>query len=293
MKMKKTNAEGFASNKAINKEYDTGSSYWAVIERYPLLSAEEEKELAEKISEGNKEAREAMIKSNLRLVVSVAWKYINRGLPLMDLIQEGNIGLIKAVEKYDLTRRTKFSTHATWWIREAIIRALAEKVRIIRVPEHMTYAIKRYYSAKYVLMQELGGEDPSIEQIAEYMKISVDKVKEIRSCAKDAISYDMWLGEDENASMIDFIPDNSLETADDSVDTEELPKVVAATLSAREWNILVLRKTLPYGFRADPDNPEVTEKLLSLKPEDTKRMTMKEIGSLYGRKNAFNTFWRN
>ena len=223
--------------------------YLREIGRIPLLSFEEELELAKKILEDDEEAKQKLAESNLRLVVSIAKKYVGRGMLFLDLIQEGNMGLIKAVEKFDYTKGFKFSTYATWWIRQAITRAIADQARTIRIPVHMVETINKLIRTSRHLLQILGRE-PSPEEIAEEMEISVEKVMEIQKIAQDPVSLETPIGEEDDSHLGDFIPDDESPAPHDSAAytllKEQLEEVMA-TLTPREAKVLKLRFGLEDG----------------------------------------------
>ena len=217
--------------------------YLKEIGKVPLLSAGEEVELAIKMSEGDEDAKCRMAEANLRLVVSIAKRYVGRGMLFLDLIQEGNLGLIKAVEKFDYTKGYKFSTYATWWIRQAITRAIADQARTIRIPVHMVETINKVIRVSRQLLQELG-HDPSAEEIAEEMGIPVDKVRDILKIAQEPVSLETPIGEEEDSHLGDFIPDEDAsepsEAASFSLLKEQLMEVLE-TLTPREKKVLELR----------------------------------------------------
>ena len=217
--------------------------YLKEIGKVPLLSAGEEVELAIKMSEGDEDATRRMAEANLRLVVSIAKGYVGRGMLFLDLIQEGNLGLIKAVEKFDYTKGYKFSTYATWWIRQAITRAIADQARTIRIPVHMVETINKVIRVSRQLLQELG-HDPSAEEIAEEMGIPVDKVRDILKIAQEPVSLETPIGEEEDSHLGDFIPDEDAsepsEAASFSLLKEQLMEVLE-TLTPREKKVLELR----------------------------------------------------
>ena len=219
------------------------------IGKIPLLTAEEEAMYAKKMSEGDKHAKEVLIESNLRLVVSIAKRYIGRGMHLLDLIQEGNLGLIKAVDKFDFDKGFKFSTYATWWIRQAITRSIADQARTIRIPVHMVETINRLIRTSRHLLQK-NGKEPSPEEIAEEMEISVDKVREIMKVAQEPISLETPIGEEEDSNLGNFIPDDDepspSEQAADVLLREQIEEVLA-TLTPREAKVLKLRFGLVDG----------------------------------------------
>lgn len=223
--------------------------YLREIGRIPLLNFEEELELAEKVLEGNEEAKQKLAESNLRLVVSIAKKYVGRGMLFLDLIQEGNMGLIKAVEKFDYKKGYKFSTYATWWIRQAITRAIADQARTIRIPVHMVETINKLIRTSRHLLQILGRE-PTPEEIAEEMEIPVEKVMEIQKIAQDPVSLETPIGEEDDSHLGDFIPDDESPAPHDSAAytllKEQLEEVMS-TLTPREAKVLKLRFGLEDG----------------------------------------------
>ena len=222
---------------------DPVKMYLKEIGKVNLLTAEEEVELAMRMSQGDKEAKRKMAEANLRLVVSVAKRYVGRGMLFLDLIQEGNLGLIKAVEKFDYTKGYKFSTYATWWIRQAITRAIADQARTIRIPVHMVETINRVMRISRQLLQELG-HDPSPEEIAEDMGMPVEKVREILKIAQEPVSLETPIGEEEDSHLGDFIPDEDAsepaEAASFALLKEQLSDVLG-TLTPREEKVLRLR----------------------------------------------------
>ena len=217
--------------------------YLKEIGKVPLLTPEEEQDLAKRMAEGDEEAKRRMAEANLRLVVSIAKRYVGRGMLFLDLIQEGNLGLIKAVEKFDYTKGYKFSTYATWWIRQAITRAIADQARTIRIPVHMVETINKVIRVSRQLLQELG-HDPSAEEIAAEMNMPVDKVRDILKIAQEPVSLETPIGEEEDSHLGDFIPDEGAsepsEAASFSLLKEQLMEVLD-TLTPREKKVLELR----------------------------------------------------
>ena len=236
--------------------------YLKEIGKVPLLSAEEEQELAEKMSLGDEDAKKRLSEANLRLVVSIAKRYVGRGMLFLDLIQEGNLGLIKAVEKFDYQKGFKFSTYATWWIRQAITRAIADQARTIRIPVHMVETINKLIRVSRQLLQELG-RDPYPEEIAKEMNMSIDKVREIQKIAQEPVSLETPIGEEEDSHLGDFIPDDDApapaEAASFSLLKEQLTDVLS-TLAPREEKVLRLR----FGL------------------DDGRARTLEEVGSKFG-----------
>ncbi len=223
--------------------------YLKEIGKVPLLSGEEEIELAKRMEAGDEEAKKKLCEANLRLVVSIAKRYVGRGMLFLDLIQEGNLGLIKAVEKFDWRKGYKFSTYATWWIRQAITRAIADQARTIRIPVHMVETINKLIRVSRQLLQELGRE-PKPEEIAKEMDMSVEKVREILKIAQEPVSLETPIGEEEDSHLGDFIPDNDApapaEAAAFSMLKEQLIEVLE-TLTPREQKVLKLRFGLEDG----------------------------------------------
>jgi len=223
--------------------------YLKEIGRVPLLSSDEEVELAKRMELGDEEAKRKLAEANLRLVVSIAKRYVGRGMLFLDLIQEGNLGLIKAVEKFDYRKGYKFSTYATWWIRQAITRAIADQARTIRIPVHMVETINKLVRVSRQLLQELG-RDPTPEEIAEEMNISEEKVREIMKIAQEPVSLETPIGEEEDSHLGDFIPDHDTRApADEASFTllrEQLDDVLK-TLTDREQKVLRLRFGLDDG----------------------------------------------
>jgi RNA polymerase primary sigma factor len=241
---------------------DPVRQYLREIGKYPLLVAEEEVELAKRFEKADKKAKDKLTESNLRLVVSIAKKYIGRGLSLLDLIQEGNQGLIRAVEKYDWRKGFKFSTYATWWIRQAITRAIADQARTIRIPVHMVETINKLYRTSRRLMQELGRE-PTPEEIGEELELDADRVRQIFRISQETTSLEAPVGEDKESLLGDFIPDEKhltpVEQASRQLLKDHLEEVLD-TLSPRE------AKVLKYRFGLDGGE----------------QMTLEEVGKVFG-----------
>lgn len=222
---------------------DSVKQYLKEIGRIPLLSTEEEIDLAARMAAGDEAAKTRLQEANLRLVVSIAKKYVRRGMQFLDLIQEGNVGLIKAVEKFDYTKGFKFSTYATWWIRQAITRAIADQARTIRIPVHMVETIARVKKAETYLLHEIGSE-PTEEEIAVYLGMSTDKVREIIRLAQDPVSLETPIGEEEDSHLGDFIPDDDAPAPADEACNSMLKQMlgdVLDTLSDRERRVIILR----------------------------------------------------
>ena len=223
--------------------------YLKEIGRVPLLSSDEEIELAKKICDGDAEAKKQLIQANLRLVVSIAKRYVGRGMHFLDLIQEGNVGLIKAVEKFDYEKGFKFSTYATWWIRQAITRAIADQARVIRIPVHMVETINRLKKVQTQLLHE-NGREPTEEQIAEAMDSSVEKVREIMRVAQETVSMETPIGPEEDSRLMDFIRDEDALAPDDAalktITNEDIDSVLK-TLTPREEAVIRLRFGLEDG----------------------------------------------
>lgn len=223
--------------------------YLKEIGKVPLLSADEEIELARRMNVGDTEAKKRLAEANLRLVVSIAKRYVGRGMQFLDLIQEGNLGLIKAVEKFDYTKGFKFSTYATWWIRQAITRAIADQARTIRIPVHMVETINKLIRVQRQLLQELGRE-PSPEEVAEEMNVPVERVREIQKISQEPVSLETPIGEEEDSHLGDFIQDDNVpvpaEAAAFTLLKEQLIDVLG-TLTDREQKVLRLRFGLDDG----------------------------------------------
>jgi RNA polymerase primary sigma factor len=236
--------------------------YLKEIGKIPLLTSEEEVELAKMIEENSEEARRRLAEANLRLVVSIAKKYVGRGMLFLDLIQEGNLGLIKAVEKFDYRKGYKFSTYATWWIRQAITRAIADQARTIRIPVHMVETINKLIRISRQLVQELGRE-PLPEEIAQEMNISEERVREILKIAQEPVSLETPIGEEDDSHLGDFIEDQEAQAPADAAAFELLKEQledVLDTLSAREEKVLRLR----FGL------------------DDGRSRTLEEVGQFFG-----------
>ena len=233
-------------NIALN---DPVKMYLKEIGRVPLLAADEEVDLAMRISEGDAVAKKRLTEANLRLVVSIAKRYVGRGMHFLDLIQEGNVGLIKAVEKFDYTKGFKFSTYATWWIRQAITRAIADQARTIRIPVHMVETINRLKKVQSQLLHE-NGKEPSEEQIAEAMLLPVDRVREIMRVAQEPVSMETPIGPEEDSRLMDFIRDEEAMAPDDAalktITSEDINSVLK-TLTPREEDVIRLRFGLHDG----------------------------------------------
>jgi len=246
---------------------DPVRQYLREIGKYPLLDAEEEVELAKRFEKADKKAKDKLTESNLRLVVSIAKKYIGRGLSLLDLIQEGNQGLIRAVEKYDWRRGFKFSTYATWWIRQAITRAIADQARTIRIPVHMVETINKIYRTSQRLMQQLGRE-PTPEEIGEELDLSGDRVREIFKISQETTSLQTPVGEDGDSELGDFIEDEMQLSPVDAASKELLKdhlRNVLSMLQEREAKVLALR----FGLSMDGTG-------------EGEAKTLEEVGKIFG-----------
>ena len=236
--------------------------YLKEIGRVPLLSAEEEIELAKRIEQGDQEAKKRLAEANLRLVVSIAKRYVGRGMLFLDLIQEGNMGLLKAVEKFDYRKGYKFSTYATWWIRQAITRAIADQARTIRIPVHMVETINKLIRVSRQLLQELGRE-PTAEEIAKEMDLTPEKVREIIKIAQEPVSLETPIGEEDDSHLGDFIEDQDALAPSDAAAYELLKEQledVLDTLTEREEHVLRLR----FGL------------------DDGRTRTLEEVGQVFG-----------
>lgn len=223
--------------------------YLKEIGKVPLLSTEKEIELAKRMAEGDDEAKKELEEANLRLVVSIAKRYVGRGMQFLDLIQEGNLGLIKAVEKFDYTKGYKFSTYATWWIRQAITRAIADQARTIRIPVHMVETINRLLRAQRQLVQDLGRE-PTLEELSEYMDLPLARVREIQKISQEPVSLETPIGEEDDSHLGDFIQDENMPVPMDAAAytllREQLIEVLNS-LTEREQKVLRLRFGLDDG----------------------------------------------
>jgi RNA polymerase primary sigma factor len=246
--------------------------------RHPLLNAAQEVELAKRIERGDMGAKQTMIQSNLRLVVSIAKNYRNQGLPFLDLIQEGTLGLIRAVEKFDWRRGYKFSTYATWWIRQAVARALADKARTIRMPVHIVERMQKMNRAERILWTQLGRE-PTLDEIAEEANLPVQQAKEVKAAARASTSLDQPVGEQEDAVFGDFVAnDDPLpeEKVEDSLRSEALAQALAA-LSERERHVLILR----YGLAdSEPKTLEEIGRRLGLTRERVRQIETEALKRL-------------
>ena len=231
--------------------------YLKEIGRVPLLLPNEEAEIAERILKGDEQASRRLVEANLRLVVSIAKRYLGRGMQFLDLIQEGNLGLMKAVEKFDHTKGFKFSTYATWWIRQAITRAIADQARTIRIPVHMGETINKIKKASSQLLHE-NGHEPTVEEISEYLNIPVDKICEAMRASQEPVSLETPIGEEEDSHLGDFIPDDSTltpqEAAAQTLLKEQLDDVLS-TLTPREAKVIRLR------FGLDDGRPRTLEEV--------------------------------
>ena len=237
----------------VSKEFanldDSVKMYLKEIGSIPLLTKEEELELAKKVSEGDELAKQKLVESNLRLVVSVARKYLRKGMPMLDLIQEGTLGLIKAAEKFDYTKGFKFSTYATWWIRQGITRAIADQARTIRVPVHMVEKINKLSSVSALLAAELG-RDPKPEEIADKMDMSVDKVVEVISVSQKPTSIESTVGKEDDTELEEVLPDKNALSPEEIVTASLLKdqiEEILGTLTEKEKGVLELRFGLNGG----------------------------------------------
>ena len=228
---------------------DPVKMYLREIGNIPMLKPEEEKEIAARIAQGDVNAKKRLSEANLRLVVSIAKRYLGRGMPLLDLIQEGNLGLIKAVDKFDPSKGFKFSTYATWWIRQSVSRAIADQARTIRIPVHMVENINRVKKAQSHLLSE-NGADPTVAEIAQYADMSEEKVVEVMRVAQDLVSLEAPVGEEEDSHIGDFIKDDTQEAPEDAASLSMLKEQLESalyTLTPREKDVLCLRYGLEDG----------------------------------------------
>lgn len=247
---------------AYKKFDDSIQMYLKEIGKVPLLTPDEEKEVATKVAEGSEEAAKKLVEANLRLVVSIAKKYVGRGLTFLDLIEEGNLGLIKAVEKFDVTKGYKFSTYATWWIRQAITRAIADQARTIRVPVHMVETINKLIRVKNKLVQDLGRE-PTVSELSEKMELDEEKVRQIMVYSVEPVSLEVPIGEDEDSTLGEFVADEEELLPEDHAMNNNLRDKLLEMISSfsdRERDVIMLR----FGFY------------------DGKPRTLEEVGQKYG-----------
>jgi RNA polymerase primary sigma factor len=264
---------------------DPVKMYLREIGKVRLLTAAEEIQLAKRIEKKDMSAKSRLIEANLRLVVSVAKKYVYRGMLFLDLIQEGNLGLIRAVDKYDYKRGFKFSTYATWWIRQAITRAIADQARTIRIPVHMVENVNKYIRIQIQLLQKFGRE-PNSEEIAELLSVTPDRVREIMKIAQETISLDTPIGEEEETHLSDFVEDLKVEAPPDAASFSMLQKhlqIVLSTLKDRERKIIQLRYGLHDGY---PKTLEEVGREFNLTKERIRQIEFKALGKLRNTKNS-------
>jgi len=258
---------------------DPVKMYLKDIGKVPLLFAEEETDLAKRMAEGDETARAKLSEANLRLVVSIAKRYVGRGMHFLDLIQEGNLGLLKAVEKFDYTKGFRFSTYATWWIRQAITRAIADQARTIRIPVHMVETINKQVRISRQLLQTFG-RDPTPEEIALEMGVTEEKVREIQKIAMDPVSLETPIGEEEDSHLGDFVPDeNAISPSDmaERVDVRERVRTELQVLTAREQQVLRLR----YGiFDGHPRTLEEVGRVFNVTRERIRQIEAKALRKL-------------
>ncbi|MDR2266650.1 MAG: RNA polymerase sigma factor RpoD [Christensenellaceae bacterium] len=258
---------------------DSVKMYLKDIGKVPLLSSEEEHNLAKMMATGDADAKDKLVNSNLRLVVSIAKRYVGRGMHFLDLIQEGNLGLMRAVDKFDHTKGFKFSTYATWWIRQAITRSIADQARTIRIPVHMVETINKLIKVQRVLMQQLGRE-PSQSEIADAMGISESRVMEIQKIAQDPVSLETPIGEEDDSHLGDFIEDTNatapMETAESKMLKDQVEEILN-TLAPREAMVLILR----YGLRDNrPRTLEEVGKVFNVTRERIRQIEAKALRRL-------------
>lgn len=257
---------------------DSVKMYLKEIGRIPLLTPEEEREMAELASQGDVNAKRRMIEGNLRLVVSIAKKYVGRGLDFLDLIQEGNKGLIRAVERYDYTKGFKFSTYATWWIRQAITRAIADQSRNIRIPVHMVEDINRLKRAVVVLMNR-NGHEPTADELAEELGMSVEAVNKIMTVAMEPVSLNMPIGDEDDSSLGDFIPDVNSTQPDEEVEQTMFNEAIDKALSVltpREEKVIRLR----FGLGGETHTLEEVGKMMNVTRERIRQIESKALRRL-------------
>ena len=258
---------------------DPVKMYLKDIGRVPLLTAEEEVDLAKRMQENDASAKKRLSEANLRLVVSIAKRYVGRGMLFLDLIQEGNLGLMKAVDKFDYQKGFKFSTYATWWIRQSITRAIADQARTIRIPVHMVETINKLTKAQRLLLQELGRE-PTAEELAENLGVTVEKVHEILRIAQDPVSLETPIGEEEDSHLGDFIEDEKAITPNEKVETTMLKEQLLSvldTLTPREVKVLRLRYGIGDG---KPRTLEEVGKVFNVTRERIRQIEAKALRKL-------------
>lgn len=258
---------------------DTVKVYLKEIGNVPLLTIEEETELAKRIEDGDEEAKRRLAEANLRLVVSMAKRYIGKGMAFLDLIQEGNIGLMKAVEKFDYRKGFKFSTYATWWIRQAITRAIADQGRTIRIPVHMVEVMNKVGKGRKQLTQELGRE-PSTRELSEYLQMPISKIEEIQKIFQEPISLETPIGEEEDSHLSDFIVDNNMPVPSEQatyVALQEQIKEALSTLTEREAKVLQMRYGLEDG---QPKTLEEVGKAFQVTRERIRQIEAKALRKL-------------